>query len=77
MATALQCDPAYALSWQANIAMPILDGANGKLTPAEASAIADRLMSHLWGVSSNNAVSGGAGAPYTPRAGSQSELKGN
>jgi hypothetical protein len=33
--------------------MPILDGADGKLTPKEASAIADRLMAHLFNVKTN------------------------
>ena len=50
MARALQRDEGYALSWQANIAMPILDGSNGKLTHNEANRIADALMLHLWGV---------------------------
>ena len=50
MSKALQSDPTFAISWQCNIAMPILDGAKGKLTPSEANAIADQLMQHLWGV---------------------------
>ena len=50
MAKALQADPGYAISWQANIAMGIYDGAKGKLTSAEANQIADELMRHLWGV---------------------------
>lgn len=50
LSEAMKNDPAYALSWQCNIAMPILDGANGKLTHTEANEIADRLMKHLFGV---------------------------
>jgi len=51
---AMRDDPGYALSWQCNIAMPILDGAKGKLTHAEANAIADDLMRHLFGVKKPN-----------------------
>ena len=51
MANALRNDPEFAQSWQANIAMPIYDGAKGRLTHAEANEIADKLMAHLWGVS--------------------------
>lgn len=47
---AMRDDPSYAHSWQCNIAMPILDGAKGKLTHAEANAIADALMAHLFEV---------------------------
>lgn len=43
-------DPDFAHSWQCNIAMPIYDGAHGKLTLAEANAIADTLMLHLFDV---------------------------
>lgn len=50
IAAAMQNDPSYALSWQCNIAMPIYDGANGKLSHEEANAIADKLMAHLFGV---------------------------
>ncbi|HOF19431.1 MAG TPA: hypothetical protein PK082_11020 [Phycisphaerae bacterium] len=56
MADVLQRDCGYADAWQANIAMPILDGAGGKLTHAEANAIADRLMAHLWGVAPRSNV---------------------
>jgi hypothetical protein len=44
----LQADNDYAITWHANIAMPIYDGAKGKLTPAEANEIADNLMRHLF-----------------------------
>lgn len=47
---AMRDDPSYALSWQCNIAMPIYDGVNGKLSHAEANAIADTLMKHLFDV---------------------------
>ena len=50
MQDALQRDCGYADAWQANIAMPIFDGADGKLTHAEANEIADRIMAHLWSV---------------------------
>ena len=50
LSSAMQNDPSFALSWQCNIAMPILDGAKGKLTAEEANAIADDLMRHLFGV---------------------------
>ena len=50
LSDAMKNDPSFALSWQANIAMPILDGSRGKLTHAEANEIADRLMKHLFGV---------------------------
>jgi hypothetical protein len=53
---AMRDDPGYALSWQCNIAMPILDGAKGKLTRAEANAIADDLMSHLFAVKQPDTV---------------------
>lgn len=52
---AMRDDPGYALSWQCNIAMPICDGAKGKLTIHEANAIADDLMSHLFEVKKPNA----------------------
>jgi len=51
---AMQKDPDFAHVWQCNIAMPILDGANGKLTPEEANEIADRLMAHLFNVKTND-----------------------
>lgn len=47
---AMKRDPGFAASWQSNIAIPILDGAKGKLTHAEANEIADRLMRHLFEV---------------------------
>ena len=50
MQDALQNDCGYADAWQANIAMPIFDGADGKLTAAEANEIADNIMAHLWSV---------------------------
>jgi hypothetical protein len=55
LSKAMQDDPGYALTWQCNIAMPIYDGANGKLTLPEANAIADRLMKHLFNVKQPNA----------------------
>jgi hypothetical protein len=48
LSKALQEDNDFAISWHANIAMPIYDGAKGKLTPAEANQIADSLMRHLF-----------------------------
>lgn len=45
---AMRDDPCYAHSWQCNIAMPIYDGAKGKLTIEEANQIADNLMKHLF-----------------------------
>lgn len=54
LSKAMQDDPGYALTWQCNIAMPIYDGANGKLTLPEANAIADRLMNHLFNVKQPN-----------------------
>jgi len=51
---AMRDDPDYAHSWQCNIAMPILDGAKGKLTHAEANEIADNLMRHLFEVKKPN-----------------------
>ena len=45
---AFRDDPDFARVWQSNIAMPILDGAAGKLTHEEANEIADRLMKHLF-----------------------------
>lgn len=48
LSKALQEDNSFAITWHANIAMPIYDGAKGKLTPAEANAIADNLMQHLF-----------------------------
>ena len=47
---AMRNDPMYAHSWQCNIAMPIYDGAKGKLTIEEANQIADDLMKHLFDV---------------------------
>lgn len=38
----------YAISWHANIAMPIYDAARGKLTVQDANLIADKLMQHLF-----------------------------
>ena len=49
----IQKDPDYAHAWQRNIAMPILDGADGKLTHEEANEIADQLMEHFFNVKSN------------------------
>lgn len=48
LSKALQEDNGFALTWHANIAMPIYDGAKGKLTSAEANEIADNLMRHLF-----------------------------
>jgi hypothetical protein len=50
---AMKRDPYFAHVWQCNIAMPILDGADGKLTHKEANEIADRLMRHLFDVKTN------------------------
>jgi len=50
MAKALQNDPGYAKSWQANFAVTIYDGARGRLNLAEADEIADDLMRFMWGV---------------------------
>lgn len=50
---AMQKDPDFAHTWQCNIAMPILDGSDGKLTAREANEIADRLMAHLFNVKTN------------------------
>lgn len=47
---AMREDRAYAYSWHCNIAMPILDGSNGKLTHEEANQIAEKLMAHLFGI---------------------------
>ena len=55
LAKAIQDDPGFAHSWQCNIAMPIFDGAKGKLTHQEANEIADRLMNHLFEVKSQAA----------------------
>lgn len=46
----LQADPDFARAWQSNIAMPIYDGARGKITHRHANEIADRLMLHLFKV---------------------------
>ena len=51
---AMRDDPDYTRSWQCNIAMPIFDGAKGKLTIHEANAIADDLMRHLFEVKKPN-----------------------
>ena len=53
----MQKYPDFAHIWQCNIAMPILDGANGKLNHEEANEIADRLMAHLFNVKTNKALS--------------------
>jgi hypothetical protein len=53
LCVALQGDPSYAVTWQANIAMPILDGCKRRglaLSHADANALADDLMQHLFGV---------------------------
>lgn len=50
LSKALQEDPSFAIAWQSNIAMPIYDGARGRLSHAQANEIADRLMKHLFGV---------------------------
>lgn len=47
---AMQDDPSFAHSWQCNIAMPIYDNANGRLTLEESNYIADKLMAHLFEV---------------------------
>lgn len=49
----LQRDKAFRDSWHANIAMPIYDAVNADcvepiMSNAQASAIADRLMKHLF-----------------------------
>ena len=50
---AMRKDPDFAHVWKCNIAMPILDGADGKLTHQEANEIAARLMAHLFNVKTN------------------------
>jgi len=50
LARAMQRDPDFAHTWQCNIAMPIYDGAKGKLSLDESNEIADRLMRHLFEV---------------------------
>lgn len=57
LSRAMKRDSDFAHTWQCNIAMPILDGANGKLTPKEANEIADRLMRHLFGVDESSRCS--------------------
>ena len=54
LARAMQADPDYANSWQANYAMTILDRSNRKLTAAECNEIADILMRHCWRVKKHN-----------------------
>lgn len=46
----LKRDPELASVWRDNIAMPIFDGAKGKLNSWEANRIADALMLHLFEV---------------------------
>lgn len=53
LAGAILADPSYAITWQANIAMPIFDGCakrNIPMTHAQANELADDLMAHLWRV---------------------------
>jgi len=50
MKSAMKKDPDYANTWQCNIAMPIMDNANEKLSHKEANDIADILMRHLFDV---------------------------
>jgi len=45
---AINKDADYHRGWQCNIAMPIFDGANGKLTIEESNKIADDIMSHFF-----------------------------
>lgn len=55
LSAALQSDPGFAASWQANIAMPIIDGCKRRgieMSHADANALADDLMAHLFGVKS-------------------------
>lgn len=51
LSQAMRDDPDFAHSWQCNIAMPIFD--QTKLSHEEANVIADRLMKHLFDVSSS------------------------
>lgn len=49
----LQADPSFAMAWQSNIAMPILDGCRRRgvrMDHATANALADDLMLHLFNV---------------------------
>ena len=65
---AMRDDPCYAHSWQCNIAMPIYDGAKGKLTIEEANQIADNLMKHLFDVpNAAGHPAGGTQPPTTER----------
>lgn len=53
LAGALQTDAGFALSWQANIAMPIFDGCKSRgidMSHAQANILADDLMKHLFNV---------------------------
>lgn len=53
LSKALQEDPGFAISWQSNIAMPILDACKNLGVPmdhATANHLADGLMLHLFGV---------------------------
>ena len=45
---AINKDVDYYRGWQSNIAMPIFDGANGKLTIEESNKIADNIMCHFF-----------------------------
>lgn len=47
---AMQDDPEFAHAWMCNIAMPIFDGAKGKLTIEECNHLAEDLMRHLFNV---------------------------
>jgi hypothetical protein len=51
LAEQIRDDPSYFQAWQANFAMPILDGCKSAgiaMTHAQANALADRLMAHLF-----------------------------
>lgn len=53
LALEMRNDPSYAQTWQANIAMPILDGCKKRsiaMTHAQANELADDLMEHLFAV---------------------------
>lgn len=66
----LQSDPDFALAWQANIAMPILDGCRKReipMTHENANALADDLMLHLFQVKAPLRHSGKVPASTRPQ----------
>lgn len=52
MSDAMKNDPGYAITWKANIAMPIHD--NSVITIPDCNKIADKLMKHLFDVDTTN-----------------------